>query len=446
MINNFRKTYSLKFKKIIYLIVPFRYRYEKTFRKHFNCIVKTAKEDVNLRADLQIMALKKLLIHSHETVPYYKKLFNEIGFKPEKFNSLEELNMIPFLTKEIINNNFEELQSEAFTNKKKYEISTSGSTGKKLRLLVTDEVFKKEAAFILNTYKSHGATLYDKPSVWLRRYVPKNSDEDLFKYDFELKRMYLSAYHLNDNNIRYYFKLINSRKYHTIVGYPSSIYLLALLAERFDLKFKFIKSIHVASEMMLPMWRNKIIEVFGIIPYAHYGQMEKVVLMHQQDPSGFYFNNFEYGYTELIEKGEHFEIVGTGFINFAMPLIRYRTNDLAIEPKFEKGKLIGVNSIIGRNDDFLTTYEGHRIPGVNFYSWVNKDLPQVSLFQIIQSIDKKIIFRYVSQTRNTMPFERKIEEGLRARLGEVKIEIEQVESIVRDSNTNKLRAIISEVQ
>jgi len=446
LIKNFRKTYSLKFKKIIYLIVPFRYRYEKTFRIHLNYIVKTSKKDTDLRADLQIMELKKLLIHSHETVPYYKKLFNDIGFQPEKFNSLEELNMIPFLTKEIINNNFEELQSEAFTNKKKYEISTSGSTGKKLKLLVTDEVFKKEAAFILNTYKSHGATLYNKPSVWLRRYVPKNSDEDLFKYDFELKRMYLSAYHLNDNNIHYYFKLINSKRYQTIVGYPSSVYLLALLAERFDLKLKFIKSIHVASEMMLPMWRNKIIEVFGIIPYAHYGQMEKVVLMHQQEPSGFYYNNFEYGYTELIENGEHFEIVGTGFINYAMPLIRYRTNDLAIKPKFENGKLIGVNSIIGRNDDFLTTYEGHRIPGVNFYSWVNKELPQVTLFQIIQLSDKKIIFRYVSQTRRTTLFERKVEEGLRARLGEVKIEIEQVESIVRDSNTNKLRAIISEVQ
>lgn len=434
-----------RIRRIFYSVVPFRFRYEKTFRKTLSFLKKSNKEEINNRSNYQFEELKKLLVHSYQSVSYYRNLFDKIRFNPEEFKSFSEMERIPFLTKEIIVNNFDELQSDRYSNAKKYEITTSGSTGKKLKLLVTDDVFKKEAAFVLNAYHAHGATLYNKPSAWLRRYVPENESDSIYKYDFELKRMYMSAYHLNENSVYSYFKVINERKFHTLVGYPSSIYLLALLAESANLKFDHIKSIHVASEMMLPMWRDKIREVFNLIPYAHYGQMEKVVFMHQKDKTGFYVNNPEYGYTELIGNGDQFEIIGTGFINYAMPLIRYKTNDLAIGPSYQTGKLIGVESIIGRNDDFLTAAQGNRIPGVNFYSWVNKNLPSITLFQIRQLKDRKILFKFVSKGNNLTELVQIIKDGLTARLGNVEMEIEQVESILRDPNSNKLRAIISEV-
>lgn len=437
--------FSIRIKKIFYVIVPFRYRYEKTFRKTVFFLKESNKQELSKRANYQISELRKLLIHCNETVPYYRNIFHEINFNPEQFRHFSEIEIIPFLTKEIINDNFAELQSKKYFDKKKYEITTSGSTGKKLKLFVTDEVFKKEAAFILNAYKAHGATLYDKPSAWLRRYVPKSENDSILKYDYELKRLYMSAYHLNEETIKLYFEQINKRKFHTLVGYPSSIYLLALLAEKKNLKFDHIKSIHVASEMMLPMWKDKIKDVFNLSPYAHYGQMEKVALMHQTDETGFYLNNLEYGYTELIKNGDQYEIVGTGFINYAMPLVRYKTNDLAIGPSYQNGTLIGVDTIIGRNDDFLTAAQGNRIPGVNFYSWVNKSLPNITLFQIKQRKDRKVIFKYVSEGEKQYELVQNIRDGLTARLGNVEIEIEEVESILRDPNSNKLRAIISEI-
>lgn len=432
-------------KKQLYFIVPFDYRYEKTFRKKLKSIRNLSSKNLAVRSDYQLTELKKILTHCYENVPYYKNLFNELDFEPKKIGAADDINVIPVLTKETVIANFEKFQATNFFNQKKFSIATSGSTGKKLVLSVTDDVFKKEAAFILNTYKSHGGTLYDKPSIWLRRYVPQTETEPLFKYDFELKRMYMSAYHLNENNIENYIKIINQKKYHTLVGYPSSIYLLALYAEKKSLKLSYIKSIHVASEMMLPSWREKIIEVFGLIPYAHYGQIEKVALMHQKDQSGFYLNNLEYGYTELIKNGELHEIVGTGFINYAMPLIRYKTNDLAIGPRYENGILVGVESIVGRNDDFLTTIDGNRIPGVNFYSMINKNFPEITLFQIKQKFDRSIEFSFVSDSRVGKEFYSKIEYGLSARLGNVSIEIKQLDAILRNPNTNKLRAIISEV-
>ncbi len=148
---------------------------------------------------------------------------------------------------------------------KPVEFRTSGSTGKKLIFLGTDDVYKKEAAFVLRAFKDHGATMYDKPSVWLRRFVPSGS-EKLWYYDHELKRLYMSAYHLNLESVKNYVSEINSKKYHTLVGYPSSIYVLACLCDEARLNLKHIKAIHTASEKMLPEWERKINDVFGIAP------------------------------------------------------------------------------------------------------------------------------------------------------------------------------------
>ncbi len=432
-------------KRLTYSTIPFEYRYEKTFRQTFRSLNESRQRSSTYRQKNQFLELKKLLIHCQKNVPYYTNLFRECQFEPSVMQSPTEIEVLPFLTKEIIQANFIDLQAVNYRFHKKFDSTTSGSTGQKLKIIVTDDVFKKEAAFVLRAYRDHGATLYDKPSVWLRRYVPKSDLEPLYKYDPELRRLYLSAYHLSDSNIEKYFELINQKKYNTLVGYPSSVYLLALLAEKHGLQLKNITAIHVASEMMLPMWRSKIISVFNLVPYAHYGQMEKVVFMHQSLDNEFYFNNLEYGYTEVIGTSESKEIIGTGFLNYAMPLVRYKTNDFASGVLFEKNILVGVESIIGRNGDFLTNYSGDRVPGVNFYSWINKNFPEITWFQIHQLRDKRIIFKYVTKLEKRSSLNDLIKNGLQARLGRIEFDIREVPSLERDETSNKFRVITSEV-
>ena len=74
--------------------------------------------------------------------------------------------------------------------------------------------------------------MYDKPSIWVRRYVPKNNNSPLWYFDEELKRLYISAYHINQETIYKYFKIINSINASTLVTYPSSAYILAKLAKK----------------------------------------------------------------------------------------------------------------------------------------------------------------------------------------------------------------------
>ena len=80
----------------------------------------------------------------------------------------------------------------------------------------------------------------------------------------------MSSYHINENTIYSYIEKINSIEAPTLVGYPSSIYILSCLCAKFNLKLKYIKKIHVSSEMMLDEWKTKITETFNIIPILVY--------------------------------------------------------------------------------------------------------------------------------------------------------------------------------
>ena len=65
-----------------------------------------------------------------------------------------------------------------------------------------------------------------------------------------------------------------------------------------------------------------------------------------------------------------------------MPFIRYKTEDTFV---IEDGKIKDVN---GRSSDILVSKDGSRLPGVNFYSWIDKKMPAIKLFQIIQKQTK----------------------------------------------------------
>lgn len=431
--------------KLYYDIVPFSQRYGKVFNETYNFLIESENWSREKLEEYQLQEFKKLINHCYNNVPYYTKVFNDRGLTPEDFQSIDDIQKLPFLTKDIIRENINDLIATNMRGQKSYEFRTSGSTGKKLVFYGTDEAYKKEAAFVLRSYEKHGAKLYDTPSVWLRRYVPVDRESDLWYYDCELKRLYMSAYHLNDNTIKEYVDEMNSKKYHTLVAYPSSAYVLACLCEKHNLKLKHIKKIHVSSEMMLPEWKNKIKEVFDIIPVAHYGAIEKVCFMHQLEDSDKYYENLQYGITEYIEDSNGFHtIVATGFLNYYMPFLRYKTEDsVVLNP--DAGDFDKVATINGRTSDILIAEDGSRLPGVNFYSWIDKRVPGVSMFQIVQKTRKDVVFSFVGSAKYTEETIPQIREGLTSRLGNLNFTINKVREIKRNESTGKIRCIVNNI-
>ena len=233
IINRIIKKQPTVIKKLYYNFVPFRDRYGKLFGETLDFLRDVDSWSYDRAKEYQLNELRKLLIHCKNNVPFYGKMFADYEFDVN-INSVNDIDCLPILTKDIINKNFDDMQAINF-NGDKILFRTSGSTGERMKFYGDDSMFKKEAAYILHSYQSHGGNLYDDWSVWIRRHSPKD-ENDLVVKDYELKRIYLSPFHLNDENIHNYVEIINRTKTTTIVTYPSTAYWLACMIEKHNLK------------------------------------------------------------------------------------------------------------------------------------------------------------------------------------------------------------------
>ena len=174
-------------KRLYYSTVPFSKRYGKVYEDTLSFLTQSVNWSEWRLKEYQLSQMKVLLHHCYNNVPYYRQIFVDNNWTPDDFQTVDDLKKFPVLTKKIIMENRDNLIASNLSHQKAYPITTSGSSGDKLEFFVNDDVFKKEAAFNMRAYQQQGAKMYDTPSVWLRRYVPKNSDSPLWYYDHELK-------------------------------------------------------------------------------------------------------------------------------------------------------------------------------------------------------------------------------------------------------------------
>lgn len=429
-------------KKIYYNIVPFKKRYGSVYGETVDFLNDVDNWTYDRTKEYQFNELKRVLINSQKYVPYYGKLFSDYGFNPN-INSFNDIKKLPYLTKDIINDNFEDMVSTNF-NGKKYLFKTSGSTGKRLQFYGEDSMYKKEAAYISHSFKSHGSNLYNDWSVWIRRHSPKDNN-DLMVKDYELKRIYLSAFHLNDQTIYDYVKIINKSKIKTIVTYPSTAYWLSCLLEKNNLKLDSVTSIHGASEKCLPIWSDKIKSVFGFDFKMHYGQVEKVSFAYQSSVSNYYHESLTYSFTEYDENNT---IIGTSFMNDVMPFIRYKTNDvveLMESPLYDYSSPLIIKGIDGRVDDMIMSESNSKIPSVNFYTVMSK-IKEIRMFQFRQKLDKSTKLSIVIEDGFNEKIFNDLKKQIHQRIGNIPLVIEIVDEIHRDPITGKIRCVITDIK
>ena len=337
--------------------------------------------------EYQYKKLKKLLIESHRNVPYYTQLFKKIKFNPIRdFNAIKDINKIPILEKETVRQN-----PELFYNQKinKYlTLHTSGSTGNPLQVRVSYNAWIVEQASVWRHWKWAGYKFRDKMAI-VRSYVPENNSK-LTKYDYIRNFKYYSPFHINEHNGILYLKDMINEKIKFLRGYPSSIKVLADIAIKNNINLRNIKGIFVASERLSRLQRQTISKAFNCKVYNHYGQADISITMANCNKTNLLHNFEDYGYLEL-ESVDSFDnnikqIIGTNLHNYAMPLIRYKTNDLAelSETEYKSTKKFRtIKNIYGRNDSVIKTKSGYMIPTVNFYTMFDTYL-NIKQWQIIQ--------------------------------------------------------------
>jgi phenylacetate-CoA ligase len=257
---------------------------------------------------------------------------------------------------------------------------------------------------------------------------------------------------MSEPHLEHYYNKLCEIQPEEIIGYPSNLFILAKFLRKHGLGGIRPRAIFTTAETLLQHQRAIIEEAFERNIVDQYGCTEMALFISQCE-KGTYHIHPEYGIVEVIGKdgnpvapGEEGEAVCTSFINYAMPMIRYRLGDrivLGMEKCLCGRNFPVAKRILGRVDDTLTTPDGRPLGGLDA---VFKGMSDIYETQIIQTNPDKLVFKMVLGDAFTDKSRTELLREIRKRTGSgMIVEIQTVNEIEKDSN-GKFRAVKSELK
>lgn len=409
--------------------------------------------------DFQYRRLKDLLIHAHQHVPYYQKLFDRIGFHPHDFQSIGDLSKLPLLTKQMVQQNPDEFKAVNISDKHFKVVQTGGTTGMPTEFFL-DKRYSTltEMVFLRHMWKQLGYRQRDRCVVLREDEVDQIEEgKKYWKRNWLTNWLTMSAFHLNADTFSLYYDKMQSFKPKFILAFPSNIYLLARFIEEHGLSpFPSVKGVICSSESLFDWQRDYISEVLNVRVFSFYGHSEKCVIAPQcSDLTGYEFYP-QYGYAELVnEEGipcsrenEKGEIVATGFHNYTAPLIRYKTGDVAVhagEGGCDHPNWVKIKNLEGRIQDFLVDHD-HVIK-----TYMHIDRPfwnlreKVNAYQYVQDEPGKVLLKIHPKQDLTATDLEEIKKIFHDTYLKFDLDIKLVEKISRTKG-GKFRYLVQNIQ
>ncbi len=423
-----------------YVTAPlFRFKLinNREFRIYSKLLEHREKLDHDAIKSYQFNALKDTLIYSFVNVPYYTELFKKVSFDPYKFTEIRQIEKIPLLTRELVTKNFDKLISTRKVNNGYYMGSTGGSTGFPLKFLLDYDSIYKENAFIYYYRKRLGYSLSDKVATFRTR----GAGNVLWSMNPMYKEIIFSNSKLSRVTILKYADKINRLKPQYFNGYISAIWFFSKLLEEYNINLDFrLRGIFLISENPDFEQRKFIENYFKAKSSTFYGHSERVVMAEEILPDLYSFDPY-YGFTEQIKiENDEYSIVGTGFLNRKMPLIRYKTDDICI-PDNQYFRIIGKRSstdgLYGINNEFLAGVGLHLnleiFQKILTYQFIQKEIGKADMYVIV---NKDFLNEDLKMIKKEIDYQTK---------GVIDINISVVDSLVL-SQRGKYQRIISQIE
>jgi phenylacetate-CoA ligase len=279
-------------------------------------------------AKYQTTALRQIIDYAIRTVPFYADYSTDVLHSPH------DLGRFPVLDRETVLQNQERLLSRAVKRRRRIRAGTTGTTGTSLRVAYTETVIAKNWAFLLRQWAWAGLKPRH-PRITLQgsRIVPPHRDHPPYwAYNLAEQQILMSIFHLSEKSAPAYIAFLQDHPGYVLEGFPSTLAILADFVLGSSLRIP-MRAIFTSGEPLHSTARAKIQRAFAGHVFDTYGMTEYCGLIQECERGQMHLAP-EYGFLEILDEnhepvapGEEGYFVWTGFLNDAMPLIRYRIGD-----------------------------------------------------------------------------------------------------------------------
>jgi phenylacetate-CoA ligase len=383
-------------------------------------------------------------------VPYYRERYRSLGPDFAKLEFPEAVGKFSLLTKAEVREGGKSFLSRSARGPL-ISGSTSGTTGAPLGLRQDLAAINRENAFVWRQLAWAGLRRGDR-RAWMRgdMIVPATQHKPPYwRWNRAENMVMFSSYHLSAATAPAYVDALARFDPVVIQAYPSSIGFLAtwMLDSGIRYRGRSLRGIVTSSETLSEARRREIERAFGCRLFDWYGQFERVAAIGTCEHGRHHLLS-DYSFVELLPSHDGlFELVGTGFNNLAMPLIRYRCGDFVRPAAAGQRCACGrsfplIEQVIGRLDDSIKLSDGRSIGRLDH---LFKGVEGILEAQIRQDrLDALTMLVVPSATFNERTRE-VLQSNVRHRMGDgIGLEIRLVDAIPRTSN-GKFKGVVCNV-
>ena len=357
--------------------------------KYYEFLLESDRWPEEKLKQYQLDKCKELLVFAYEHSDFYRNEFDNVGFNPHEFSSLDDLKIIPIIDKNVLLEHNEEIHS-------KYEFSkcifseTSGTSGQVLKFYRNEEWDSCNRAAMFRGYHWYGVNPWDRNGYFWGYNIDPSKRLKTKVLDFLQNRFRIFSY--NEDEIKKFTSKLKSSTF--MSGYSSMIYEVAKIINKSGLKKDFnLKMIKGTSEKIYESYQEEVKKAFGMKIISEYGSAESGLIAYECPECG----NMHIAVENVVVEEVNGEIVVTNLLSRSFPIIRYKLGDfIKLAPKdFKCGcgrnhpVLLDVLGRVGKN----IIGKNYIYPSLTFY-YVFKNLTlnnNVTLnYQAIQNEKGKI--------------------------------------------------------
>jgi phenylacetate-CoA ligase len=394
--------------------------------------------------ELQLSKLRKLIIHAHRHVPYYRDKMRAMGITPDDIKSLDDIAKLPMLTKDDVRKHlYFDIMSDNHDKAEILKVTTSGSTGEPFVCFVDRAQLEFRWAATLRSMEWTGWRFGDRQlRLWHQTLgMSKTQVAREFADAMLSRRKFIPAYEMSDETLRQFVATIEEFKPVLLDGYAESFNFLARYLQEHGKMSIQPKGI-MSSAQTMPEGSRKIIEeAFGCKVFDKYGSREFSGIAYECEAHEGHHVVGEGYIVEILKDGkpaapgEIGEVVVTDLNNYCLPFIRYRIGDLAEAMDNDATCACGrglprIGRIEGRVQSIIIGSQGQYVPGT-FFAHLFKDYDHaIRQFQIVQTARGAVTLKVVKGKRYSDETLREVEAILHQFLGaDMKIDVEFVENV-----------------